>query len=559
MKKVITVAVLVMLLSACGKQPQGGFLNLRIEDKKALVAIDDAKPVLFTDIEQPLDLMAIPHKISVTWSATGDTTTEFASVEFGKTTDFTPKPPKLEPVEITTSMPGTITAGFTDLGHSSKIANPKVYAGKRRFELALDGFQYHWATEHEVGLNSKINLEPGTDEKTGALYIKSQSQGTDFGIKGTKEEQLKFEGSIFIPKITPGMLELSEKANSTVRHYVQIEAGKVTKLNYLTNFEDTSKKQVNLDTFGNTTLYVCWGSQTTAIDLTGKKQLDGYTLDKLTPFRPGTMNSDEVFKFLACKDGNGFGSTQIIGAMPEKIKVEKVPGSMSDPKSFKPAKVQNWSPKSDDGQWHVDNDMVYGPGGYRFALGGYDAGCWDTLNYTLLVTKLDIENETFEVREVPLSKKNPMIIGTFGHKGIKDKTLSWINAYSFYDKNGFPLVVLASSKWTAVYVRETSGKVDSALFRMAFKLTKPCFTSNLSDKRFLTCKTGNSAFSGSFMLDLQTGVVFDNLINPTSTENQLILANFVKGANAGTVYRISGKTLVPVWAGIYQLPNAFVE
>lgn len=559
MKKIFTVAILAILLSGCGKQPQGGFLTLNIDDKKALVAIDEAKPVLFTEMEQPLDLMAIPHKVSVTWSATGDTTTEFATVEFGKTTTFTPTPPKLEPVEITTSMPGTITAGFIDLGHSSKISNPQVYAGKRRFEVAIDGFQYRWATEIDVGLNSKINLEPGTDSSTGALYIKSQSQGTSFKINGTEEQPLFFEGSVFIPKVAPCMLEISEKANSLVKHYVQIEAGKVTKLNYLTNFEDTSKKRINLDTFGKTTLYLCWGSQTSTIDLTGKKQLDGYTLDKSTPFRPGTMNSDEVFKFLVCKNGNGFGAKQIIGALPERISVERVSGSMVDPSTFKQAKVQNWSPKSDDGQWYVENDMIYGPGGFRFALSGYDAGCWDTLNYTVLVTKLDLENETFEVREAPLSKKNPMIIGTFGHKGIGDKNLKWVNAYSFYDSKGFPIVVLASSKWTAVYERETSTEIGAGAFKPAFKLDKPCFTASLSDKRFLTCKTGNSTFSGSFVLDLQTGMVYENLINPTSTEDKLILCNHLNGANAGVAYRISGKTLVPVWAGIYQLPNAFVE
>ncbi len=559
MKKIFTVAILAILLSGCGKQPQGGFLTLNIDDKKALVAIDEAKPVLFAEMEQPLDLMAIPHKVSVTWSATGDTTTEFATVEFGKTTTFTPTPPKLEPVEIITSMPGTITAGFTDLGHSSKISNPQVYAGKRRFEVAIDGFQYRWATELEVELNSKISLEPGTDANTGALYIKSQSQGTSFTIKGTKEQPLFFEGSVFIPKVTPGMLEISEKTNPLVKHYVQIEADKVTKLNYMTNFEDTSKKQVTLDTFGKTTLYVCWGSQTSAIDLTGKTQLDGYTLDKSTPFRPGTMNSDEVFKFLVCKDGNGFGAKQIIGVLPERISVDRVSGSMIDPTTIKHAKVQDWAQKSDDGQWFVNNDMVYGPGGFRFALGGYDAGCWDTLNYTLLVTKLDFENETFEVREAPLSKKNPMIIGTFGHKGIGDKNLKWINAYAFYDARGLPMVVLASSKWTAVYDRETSKEIGSGAFKLAYKLDKPCFTASLDDKRFLVCKTGNNTFSGSFILDLQTGIVHENLINPSSTENKLILCNAVKGANAGLAYKISGKSFVPVWAGIYQLPNAFVE
>ena len=74
MKSKIMMAFLaVMLTVSCGTNPQvGGFLKIRIVDNpEAMVSIDDAQPVPYAKLEQPLDLMAIPHKISVTWPQTG--------------------------------------------------------------------------------------------------------------------------------------------------------------------------------------------------------------------------------------------------------------------------------------------------------------------------------------------------------------------------------------------------------------------------------------------------------------------------------------------------------
>ena len=552
MRKFLVLLLAVAFLASCGAvSKNGGFLTLKIDDPKAMVAVDDGKPVEFSKLEQPLDLMAIPHKIAVTWSQSGDTTTEFASVEYGKTTEFTPTPPKKETIEITSSIPGTVIAGRIELGHSSKLAKADVYAGMQTFEMSLDGFGYRWKTQAKVELGKSIRLEPGTDEKHGALYIKSESPGVNFEISGTDEKPLLDNGSLFIPNINSGKLEIIEKANPGVVHHVGIKAGSVTSLNFLTNFTKTSDKVTTLDTFGKTTLFVCWGTQTTEIDLTGVKSISEYELMKKTPFRTGTMTTSEVFGFLVCKDNEGFGTNTYAGSIPEKLQVIKLAEPMDKLQAFELAPAQNWSPKSEDGQWVTDKETIHGPGGYSFPLDGFETGCWDTVNYTVLTTKLFFDDKAFEVREAALSRKNPMVLGKITYDPIGEKNLDWINATAFYDADNLPMVVISSSKWTAIFKRTRQEDNSDQYFTLVKKLDLPSTSTTLYDRQYLVCRKTKSYFGRSFVIDLETKLVYDNMINPVILKNGFVANNFVPGANAGDVFSMESGDLLPRWAGLY--------
>ncbi|MBP7732650.1 MAG: hypothetical protein KA140_02665 [Caldisericia bacterium] len=554
MKNKIMVAFLaVMLTVSCGVKPQvGGFLKIKIADNpEAMVSIDDAQAVPYSKLEQPLDLMAIPHKIAITWPQTGQTTVEFVSVVYGQTVEFEPKLPSRETVGISSSMPGTILVGNTELGHSSKIDKADVYAGENTFEVRLDGFSYVWTKKANVELGTKIMLEPGTDDKHGALYIKSESPGVEFIIVGTEEKQRLYQGSSFVPNIVPGRLEITEKSSPGVKQYVQIEVGKVTKINFSTSFQKKEEKLTTIESFGKTTLYVCWSTQTTEIDLTGKTKISEYDLDKLTLFRPGTMNSRDVFKFFVSQDDSSFGVASVIGAMPDKVVFQKGSGTMlAKPEKIAPD-IQNWLPQSPDGKWTVNSNMIYGPGGYKFDLKDFMPGCWDLKNYSVLVTKVDVEAKTFEIRETPLSKMNPMVLGTQTYEPIGQKGLDWVNAFAFYDKSRLPLGVVSSSKWTSIFTRSTSADVNSPMYVLEKNVPMPSTSCSLADRRFLICRKTREYFGNSFIYDLQTDNIYDDLANPTLTENGLIACNLASGANAGIIYKISGKTLVPVWAGLY--------
>ncbi|NTU61787.1 MAG: hypothetical protein HGA95_05655 [Caldiserica bacterium] len=223
---------------------------------------------------------------------------------------------------------------------------------------------------------------------------------------------------------------------------------------------------------------------------------------------------------------------------------------ISDPVE-KTTDFQGWLPQSPDGKWTVNSNMIYGPGGYRFDLKDFTPGCWDLTNYTVLVTKVDTGAKTFEIRETPLSKMNPMVIGSQTYDPIGTKGLEWVNVFAFYDKARLPLAVISSPKWTSVFKRSTSNEVGSQMYDLIKNIPMPSTSCSLASRRFLICRKTQEFFGKSFIFDLETGNIFDNLANPTITKNGFIACNIASGANAGVVYRISGKKLVPVWAGLF--------
>jgi hypothetical protein len=64
------------------------------------------------------------------------------------------------------------------------------------------------------------------------------------------------------------------------------------------------------------------------------------------------------------------------------------------------------------------------------------------------------------------------------------------------------------------------------------------------------CKKSNDVLGSSFVVDIENGNVYDNLPNPTITTDGLLACNLESDSNAGIIYKISGKQLIPVWAGI---------
>lgn len=553
MKLRIMAVFFVMLLAvSCGAQPQvGGFLKIDIPGyPDSMVSVDDQKPVKFSELEQPLDLMANPHKITITWPQTGQTTVEYVNVEYGKTVEFSPKLPQKESIEIISSMPGTVIVGKTDLGHSSKLSRAELFTGENTFDVRLDGFSYAWTTKAIVAKGAKIVLEPGTDDTHGALYIKSDSPGVEFSIEGTDQQQKLYQGSSFTPNILPGKLVITEINMPSVKHFVQIKPGMVTKVNNITSFQNTDSKQTTIESFGKTSFYIGWSSQATEIDITGKKSITSYELDKLTPFRPGTANSRDVFKFVVSEDKSSFGVATISGALPQKISVDKISDAMIPNPNIKTMDIQSWLPQSPDGKWTVSGGMAIGPGSFKFELKGFEPGCWDLKNFTVLASQVDIGNKTFEIREMPLSKMNPMVIGNQTYEPIGEKGLEWVKAYAFYDVNKLPIPVVFSPKWISIFTRNTSNKLDAPLFDLKYTILKLAVTCSLIGRRFLVCKKSNDVLGSSFVVDIENGNVYDNLPNPTITTDGLLACNLESDSNAGIIYKISGKQLIPVWAGI---------
>lgn len=550
--RIMAVFFVLLLGISCGPKPQvGGFLKIDIPGyPDAMVSIDDQKPVKFSELDQPLDLMAIPHKVSITWPATGQTTTSFVSVEYGKSVVYAPDLPKIESVEVSSSMPGVVFVGPKELGHTTKIDSAELYAGQNTFEVKLDGFGYAWTTKANVKQGERISLEPGTDTAHGALYIKSDTPGVEFIIEGTRQSQRLYEGSSFTPQMVPGRIIIAEKGIPGVRHFVYINAGKVTKVNFISSHNKRSDRKTEIEGFGKTTLLIGWSAQSTEVDLTGKTVLTEYELDKLTPFRPGTAGSDEVFKYISCVDNESYGFSEFLGTLPEKVEIKRIPGKSPQKPSLARIEDQNWLPQSPDGKWTVSAGMVYGPGSFKFELKDFEPGCWDLVNYRVLVSKVDVPAKSFEIREMPLSKMNPMVIGMQAYEPIGEKGLEWVRAYAFYDKRGLPLAVLTSPKWVAVFERSMSASIDAPIFELKHIVKMKATNCSLAGKRFLVCAKSSDVFGGSFVVDLDTGNVFDKLSNPFVTADGLIACNLGQESNAGIVYEISGKSLIPLWVGV---------
>lgn len=551
--KAAFVFLALLLAVSCGAKPQvGGFLKIEIPGyPDALVSVDDEKPVRFSELEQPLDLIAIPHKISITWPHSGQTTVGYANVEYGKTVVYLPELPKKESVEVSSSVPGMVFLGSKELGHSSKVGRIDLYAGQNTFEIKLDGFGFAWTTKAMVEQGKKIVLEPGTDDTHGALYIKSDSPGVEFVIEGSRQSQRLSIGSSFTPQMVPGKVVISEKGTPGVKHHVSIKAGKVTRVNFITAYNKKNDKKTAIESFGKTALLIGWSSQSTEIDLTGKTVLTDYELDKLTPFRPGTAGSQDVFKYLSCIDEESYGFAEFMGPLPEKIAIARISGKPKQKQLIAMMEVQNWLPQSPDGKWTVSAGMVYGPGSFKFEVKDFEPGSWDLKNFTVLVTKVDVASKSFEVREMPLSKMNPMVLGMQTYEPIGQKDLEWVKAYAFYDKRKLPMAVVTTPKWMAVFERGMSSSIDSPIFELKHRIQMKATSCSLAGSRYLICsKTGN-VFDGTFIVDTENGNVYDNLSNPAVTNDGMIACNYESEANAGIVYRISGKKLVPVWAGIY--------
>jgi len=549
----LALVLVCSLLASCG-EPKGGLLYINVPDPDAKVKIGKGDPVPFKKLSQPLDLEPIIHKVSVTWSDTGEEEIQYANIVYGQTQTLDFNRVDKVPFEVISPIPAKIKIGNLELGEAGD-KNLKYYPGQRKIQIQLLGFGNIYESEQNITGSEKIIFQPGADDSHGSLYIEGESSGLSFNIKNVDNKKpLIYEGSIFIPFLKPGVVEITESKTIGVTHFANIIAGKTTKIRFQTNFENNDKQHKLLisQTLNKLTILTNWNETGVTISELDPKNaiLSDYDFSKSTPFIPSGFGRDEVVKVIIAKTTSGFGATSISGRIPNEIKINIQSGKISDAmETPKLLAEQRFTMTSPDGQYFYDrNAIVNRSGGFFLSISDFYPGDWDLKNKRALVTKINKSCPQLETRIASLSGGGPQI---YNHKVLSGLDKTDINNeyyHAYFTSDGGDFLGVYGNTEKTTYWRGNFRDLQKEK-----EIKRGSASSSLFWRRFLVLQTSKNIYSNSFIMDLYDGRISEDIPDPkiTSAGKIACFAN-PEGASAGIIYSWEGNSLKLLWAGVFM-------
>lgn len=549
-----TLCVLIALtMISCGP-PKGGFVYINVEgDPEALVTIRDEAPIMAKDLNNPYDMEPMMQRIKVEWSGIKKSETQVINVHYGETynADFA-APEKLE-LQLSTEIPSVVKMGETVVGthESGKI---KYYEGTFDFEVVLEGFDYAFKQKVEISKDKQIMIVPGANEKNGSLCIISSTKEAVFDVS-CSQKPISKDGSIFIPDLAPGAVEIKERRNPNFTYYANIFPGQMTKLSFGHEIESKGKKHIVTTSKKDAeiSLLLDWHGRGASVAKLGVGDLsltdsDIQTAALIMPFDEAIENAA---KYLRAVSGEKMGFEFVPKEFGEEIKINvNLQDSALTKKMPKTLGQKTNSIASPDGLIFYDasqDAIVSQNEGWAVNLSSYVPCDWDLKNGRTLCF-YRIENEAnVNFKEIIWSSKQFVHLSSHTINGFKSEKPSFSRTGGFFWKDGKALGIVGTDKMT--YVFEASQQQSKKLYQFE----RPCASVVLHDDRFLACEQGLEKSSTFFIIDLSDGKIYGGIAYPNITSDGFVVTSYnTTGITAGAVYKMENGKLSPVWAGLLQ-------
>lgn len=547
---IISIALLFALVSCA--TPKGGFVYINVEgDPEALVTIRDEAPILAKDLQNPYDMEPMMQRIKVEWSGIKKTDSQIIDVHYGQThqADFT-APEKLE-LALSTEIPASVKMGDTVVG-DHKSGKLKYYTGKFVFDVSLDDFDFTFKQSAEIENDRQILIVPGANEKKGSLYIQSDSKETSFSLT-CKETPFFHDGSLFVPNISPGVVEIREKSASNIVYYANIFPGQMTKL----SFGDTQGNEgqthniLTPDPNAEISLLVDWQGKGASATTLGKGNLTLTDADfeKAVLIKPLDNKLVDGAKYLVAQTKEKSGFVYASRKFDDKITIEL---NLTD--TAKTKKMPDLLANRSNSISSFDGSMFYDPTqgalvssreNWAVALNSFVPCDWDYANgKTLCYYRIEGDN-TVSLRFIKWGAKETIYLSNHTLSGIPKEKPSYSKTGGFFWKDGKALGLVGTEKYT--YLFETSASGSKKLF----KFDKACSSAILHGNRYLACEQGLDKSSAFYVIDLENGNTYGDLAYPNITKDGLIVTSFNNiGTTAGAIYKMGNGKLLPVWVGL---------
>jgi hypothetical protein len=545
--------VLSVSMISCGA-PKGGFVYINVEgDPEAQVTIHDQPPTLAKDLKNPYDLEPMMQRIKVEWSGINKTETQVVNVYYGETynADFT-APQKLE-LQLSTEIPSTVKMGESTIGthDSGKI---KYYEGAFDFDVTLDGFDYTFKQNVTIAKDMQVRIVPGANDKSGSLCIISASNDAKFNVS-CAQKPITNDGSIFIPNIAPGVVEIKELSNPNFTYYANIFPDQMTKLSFGREFDSKNNKHLISPSKNDAeiSLLLDWHGRGASISSlgTGNLTMTYEEIQTSTPIMPFDEAFDNAIKYLRAVSGDWLGFEFIPKEFPDETKISlDLKGSNTKMKMPVLLSQKTNSVMSLYGTIYYDatqDAIVSQSENWAINLSSYMPCDWDsTIGRTLCYYRMENDSNV-SFKEVVWNSKNTNPYSNHTIAGFKSDKPSFGRTGGFFWKNGKVLGIVGTDKLT--YVFETSQTESKKIYQSE----KPCSSVVLHGDRFLACGQGLEKSSTFYVIDLQSGKTYNDIAYPNITQDGMIVTSFnTTGITAGAIYKIENGTLSPVWAGLLE-------
>lgn len=547
---IISIALLFALVSCA--TPKGGFVYINVEgDPEALVTIRDESPIKAKDLQNPYDMEPMMQRIKVEWSGIKKTDTQIIDVHYGQThqADFT-APEKLE-LALSTEIPANVKIGETVVG-DHKSGKIKYYAGKFDFDVSLEDFDYTFKQSVEIKKDRQIYIVPGANDKKGSLYIQSASKGASFSLT-CNETPLFHDGNLFVPNISPGVVEVRETSAHNIVYYANIIPGQMTKLSFGEAQADEGQTHSisTSDPNAEVSLLIDWQGKGASVTILGKGKmsLTDEELEKAVLIKPLENELVDGAKFLVAQTKDKSGFVYAPRKFDEKIKIDL---NLTDTAKIK--KMPDLLANRSNSMSSSDGTMFYDPAqgalvssseNWAVALNSFVPCDWDYENgKTLNYYRIEGEN-TVSLRFIKWSTKETVYLNNHTLSDIPKEKPSYSRTGGFFWKDGKALGLVGTEKYT--YIFETSASGSKKLF----KFDKACSSAILHGNRYLACEQGLDKSSAFYVIDLENGNTYGDLAYPNITKDGLIVTSFnIIGTTAGAIYKMDNGKLMPVWVGL---------
>ncbi|MEZ4812596.1 MAG: hypothetical protein R2883_03775 [Caldisericia bacterium] len=494
------------------------------------------------------------HKITVEYLDSGDIETKTMNLYYGYEHKITFDMYEEAVVSIDSKIPANIWVGNIDVGSIPAPDRIIVHAGEREIKGELVGFGYRWKENRIFQTGDQIELQPGTDETHGALYIESETNGASF-ITSIPDDPMINNGSVFYPMVETGVVEIREQFTKNVVHYIDIYPGKVTKLKFIddhTTSSDKTYKLENLKSAASTELFVDWrsGGVTKCIIEDGKNELTDLDIAKLTPFRATGLDFRGATKHFITRKDNQIGVTSFSSELPDSIFFAYSKEKKFDSKDINLMDVQVFSGTSPDGEYYYYEDGIIKADGTSYiALKSFIPGSWNMETGDVVIVGTASDCGIFDVKVESLLGKDPLYFPRIEVEDLIGSEMTFKRPQGFFLKDYEVLAVLGLPERTRIW------KLTFDELIPIKDIPKGMYNSQLFDYRYLVCYPKQDSYSNGYIVDLQSGIVTANTEDIPSI-SILKNGNAVSGFNpdrvsAGVVYEWAGDRLIPIWGGLF--------
>lgn len=544
-------------LAGCGK-PEGALVHIAVNHPNSTISIDDGEPVSYEDFKSPVLLPANLHTITVEYLETGDIETKTVNLLYGYEYKYTFEAYDEAMISLDSPIPANVYVGKVDLGIVPSDKEIIVHAGKRDIKGELIGFGYRWRRTRQFQTGDHVYLQPGTDDEHGALYVESDSSGASI-ITSIDDDPMTYQGSAFYPMVEPGTIEIREQFTDGVIHYVDINPGKVTKVNFISDHKRKSNERshsLNVNNSSTIELYVNWnrGGVTKSVLGDGMSSVTDLKLEQMTPFRNSGLDLKDAQKHFIAREKGSIAVCSISGEIPSTIEFNSSSEYLTDRPDVNLVEVQRFSQVSPDGSYfYVDDGILSVDGESYNSLKSFVPGSWDITEGVVTVVAINSGCGVIEARVESIDGNgNPVLYPQVSVEDIIDAELEYKELQAFFLSDYELLMVFGIPGRTRVW--RLTLDADPELLA---DIDRGMSNSELYGHRYLVCYPEFESTENPYIYDIVANRITDGIFNTpqlTPLKSGLIASGFtLNGISAGVIYEWEDSVLKPVWAGLFPV------